>query len=168
MHVGVINPLWREKRSRHFQRMRNPQIYVSGKRPVCMCVPTITFGIYLAQSQYLYTFHHRPWVKNGFAMSMNWNLLNQLYICIYILYVLLNIKLFSSRECLMCGAIWRHPSVTTLAEAMACCLMAPSHYPNQCWLRIREHLWHSFESNFTASIQLQNLFWNCSFKITAT
>ena len=33
-------------------------------------------------------------------------------------------------------AIWRHRSGSTLAQVMACCLMAPSHYPNQCWLII--------------------------------
>ena len=34
MHVGIAN-LWRRgKRSRHSRRMRNPQFYVSGKRPI--------------------------------------------------------------------------------------------------------------------------------------
>ena len=32
MHVGIANPHWRGKRSRHSRRMRNPQFYVSGKR----------------------------------------------------------------------------------------------------------------------------------------
>ena len=31
---------------------------------------------------------------------------------------------------------------------MACCLMAPSHYQNQCWFIISEILWHSPGSNF--------------------
>ena len=32
-------------------------------------------------------------------------------------------------------AIWRHRSGLRLAQAMACCLMEPSHsYLNQCWL----------------------------------
>ena len=35
-------------------------------------------------------------------------------------------------------AIWRHRSGSTLAQVMACCLMAPSHYLNQCWLVISE------------------------------
>ena len=30
--------------------------------------------------------------------------------------------------------IWWHRSRWTLAQVMACCLMAPSHYLNQCWL----------------------------------
>ena len=31
-------------------------------------------------------------------------------------------------------AIWWQRSGSTLAQVMACCLTAPSHYPNQCWL----------------------------------
>ena len=34
-------------------------------------------------------------------------------------------------------AIWRHWSGSTMAQVMACCLTAPSHYLNQCWLIIR-------------------------------
>ena len=35
MHVGIANPRWRGKRSRHSRRMRNPQFfYVYGKRPM--------------------------------------------------------------------------------------------------------------------------------------
>ena len=33
-------------------------------------------------------------------------------------------------------AIWRHRSGSTLAQIMAWCLTAPSHYLNQCWLII--------------------------------
>ena len=35
---------------------------------------------------------------------------------------------------------------STLAQVMACCLTAPSHYLNQYWLIISEVLWHSSES----------------------
>ena len=35
-------------------------------------------------------------------------------------------------------AIWRHGTRSTLAQVMACCLTAPSHYLSQCWLIIRE------------------------------
>ena len=35
-------------------------------------------------------------------------------------------------------------SGSTLAQVMACCLMAPSHYLNQCWLIISEVQWHSY------------------------
>ena len=33
-------------------------------------------------------------------------------------------------------AIWWHRSRSTLAQVMACCLAAPSHYLIQCWLKI--------------------------------
>ena len=40
------------------------------------------------------------------------------------------------------NTIWRQGSRSTLAQVMACCLTAPSHYLNQCWLNISEHhLW---------------------------
>ena len=35
-------------------------------------------------------------------------------------------------------AIWRHRFGSILALIMACCLMAPSHYLNHCWLLISE------------------------------
>ena len=42
-------------------------------------------------------------------------------------------------------AIWHWRSWSTLVQVMACCLMAPSHYLNQCWLIISQVLWHSSE-----------------------
>ena len=48
-------------------------------------------------------------------------------------------------------AIWWERSRSTLAQVMACCLMAPSQYLNQCWVPIPEVLWHSTEINFTVS-----------------
>ena len=49
--------------------------------------------------------------------------------------------------------IWRQWSWSTLAQVMACCLTAPGHYLNQCWLPNSEVLWHSAESNFTVIAQ---------------
>ena len=43
--------------------------------------------------------------------------------------------------------IWRLRSGSTLAQVMAWCLTAPSHYLNQCWLIISEVTWHSYQSN---------------------
>ena len=37
---GFLWSRWRGKRSLHFQRMRNPEFYVSGKRPFVECVKT--------------------------------------------------------------------------------------------------------------------------------
>ena len=39
--------------------------------------------------------------------------------------------------------IWHWRSWSTLVQVMACCLMAPSHYLNQCWLINSKVLWHS-------------------------
>ena len=50
-------------------------------------------------------------------------------------------------------AIWYQRSGSTLAKVMACCLMAPSHCPNQYWLLITEVLWHSSEGNSTGNSQ---------------
>ena len=38
-------------------------------------------------------------------------------------------------------AIWRHISGSTLIQVMACCLTAPSHYLNQCWVIISTDQW---------------------------
>ena len=45
--------------------------------------------------------------------------------------------------------IWRQRSGSTLARLMACCLTAPNHYLNQCWLIISKVEWHSSEGKFT-------------------
>ena len=63
--------------------------------------------------------------------------------------------------------IWRQGSRSTLAQVMACCLTAPSHYLNQCWLMISEVFWHSPDSNFienTWDIYHWNEFENYSFE----
>ena len=60
---------------------------------------------------------------------------------------------------------------STLTQVMACCLTAPSHYLNQCWLDVYALLRHSFESKFTVSAItaiLYNELENQSFKITPT
>ena len=38
-------------------------------------------------------------------------------------------------------------------QGLACCLMAPSQYPKQCWLIIIKALLHSPESSFTGSFE---------------
>ena len=40
--------------------------------------------------------------------------------------------------------ICRQRSGSTLAQVMACCLTAPSHYLNQCWLIISEVQWRPY------------------------
>ena len=66
-------------------------------------------------------------------------------------------------------AIWRWRSWSTLVQVMACCLTAPSHYLNQCWLIICKVLWHSSEDIIKRRFEDTNQ-WskieNCIFKIT--
>ena len=52
-----------------------------------------------------------------------------------------------------CYAKWWQRSCFTLAQVMACCLAAPSHYLNQCWLFINGVLWHSPKTNFSGRSQ---------------
>ena len=52
--------------------------------------------------------------------------------------------------------IWRQRYGSTLAQVMACCLTAPSHYLNQWWLIISEVQWHSSEDNFTSDTSATN------------
>ena len=47
-------------------------------------------------------------------------------------------------------------SGSTLAQVMACCLMAPSHYLNQCWLIICKVQWHLSEGAFTMDTSAMN------------
>ena len=64
--------------------------------------------------------------------------------------------------------IWWHRSWSTLAQVMACCLAAPNHYLNQCWLIISELLWRSPEGKFhrKPSRQLSPIrVWNIWFNI---
>ena len=68
-------------------------------------------------------------------------------------------------------AIWRHKFGSAWSQIMACCLMAATHYLNQCSQPIDEVLWHSPESNSTKCAHapiLYDEFENYTFKITAT
>ena len=51
-------------------------------------------------------------------------------------------------------------SASTLAQVMACCLTAPSHYLSQCWLIICEVQWHSSEGSVTRNTTATNKYSN--------
>ena len=53
-------------------------------------------------------------------------------------------------------ATCRHWSRSTLAQIMTCCLTAPIHYLNQCWLIISEVQWQSPEGNFPRDTSATN------------
>ena len=56
MHVGIANPWWRGKGSRHYRRMRNPHFCISGKRSMlcasCHSEPGSLFNIKMSSYQY--------------------------------------------------------------------------------------------------------------------
>ena len=52
--------------------------------------------------------------------------------------------------------IWWQRSGSTLAQVMACFLMAPSHFLNQCWFTISKVYWHSSANNFTTDTSAIN------------
>ena len=62
-------------------------------------------------------------------------------------------------------AIWRQRSGSTLAQVMACCLTAPSHYLNQCWLVISGVHWDSSEGNFRKDTSALSHYIKMSLKI---
>ena len=47
-----------------------------------------------------------------------------------------------------------------LAQVRACCMTAPSHYPNQCWLIISEVQWHIIMLSNNAKL-LPRVLWIC-------
>ena len=56
--------------------------------------------------------------------------------------------------------IWRHISGSTLAQVMAYCLTAPSHYLNQSWLITQESIYNKYLSH-----QFLKWAWNALTKI---
>ena len=56
-------------------------------------------------------------------------------------------------------AIWRQRSGSTLAQVMACCLTALSHYLNHCRLIFSKVEWHSLKGKFTRDTSAIN-HWN--------
>ena len=81
------------------------------------------------------------------------------WICNY-----MNIKMWLINTMWPSDTIWWNITGSTLAQVMACCLTASSHYPNQCWLLISEILWHSPQSNVTANAQATILYTVMSLK----
>ena len=64
--------------------------------------------------------------------------------------------------------IWWHRSGSTLAQVLTCCLTAPSHYLNQCWLLINGVLWHSPMTNFIGRYQFIKWVEKYTCKISST
>ena len=72
--------------------------------------------------------------------------LNQWWLVYWSIYVSLGLNVNSLGPS---DAIWWQRSGSTVAQEMACCLTAPSHYLNRCWLIISKAQWHSYKGNLT-------------------
>ena len=72
-----------------------------------------------------------------------------------------------------CDPNWWPSTGPTLAKIIDCCLKAPSHYLNQCWLFISKILWLSQKSNLQhkllfCTISLKIIFFNSLSKFPGT
>ena len=54
-------------------------------------------------------------------------------------------------DAICCWGSW-----STLVQVMACCLTAPSHYLNQCWLIINKGLWYASEDIIIRRFEVTN------------
>ena len=69
MHVGIADPLWREKRSRNFRSIRNTQFYVGGNKPMAcedmVQLQTSAYIIHISGHEAIDTFClHKPMVES--------------------------------------------------------------------------------------------------------
>ena len=71
MHVGIANPRWRGKRSRHSRRMRNPQFYVSGRRSNAS-IAYNTFQMFVP--------HYPRFLRDSVSEIKTWTLINAVII----------------------------------------------------------------------------------------
>ena len=60
--------------------------------------------------------------------------------------IMYDIERFVINSLWLSDGMLQHRYWSTLAQVMACCLMAPSHYLNQCWLIMKGIWWCSHES----------------------
>ena len=108
------------------------------------------------------------WLRNGSGRV--WHVCRNCMLSCFKVFVLVTAQPPRTLNCLAqwwCGsyfkwlsdAIWLQGSGSTLAQVMACCLTAPSHHLNQCWLIISKVQWHSSEGSLikdTSTISNQN------------
>ena len=108
--------------------------------------------------------------------------------------ILIEILFFDSRKCVwkcrlrngvpfvlasMCSlcprdTIWRYRTCPALVQVMACCLTAPRHYLNQCWLITNKVSWYCgrivvlFGRRYVLIVYIDGLVQDCSISIANT
>ena len=109
---------------------------------------------------------HRQGVYSGWPDVVVSSQLRLCHTCI--IDVMMEFRLFCINSLGPSDAIWRQRPGSPLAQVMAWCLTASSHYLNQCWLIMNLMLWHPPENNFigiSQNINSINEFENHNFKI---
>ena len=87
MHVGMVSPWWRAKRSCHSRRMRNPRFYACGKRTM---QNKIIYSEYVMDSSDISeTWMWQPYMTTGYVIFcwQEWICLIWLRHPLYILYI---------------------------------------------------------------------------------
>ena len=105
----------------------------------------ISWGRYMILS-YQVLYFQWQWQRNAFELLS--------VACVHAFFIVLYFNLLRPSD-----AIWRQRSGSTLAQVMACCLTAPSHYLNLRWFIISKVKWHSSKSKFTRDNSVIN-HWN--------
>ena len=135
----IVNWTLMNKFQWSFQIKTKKTLFISSENIVCeMAAPSCPVGDDLMHFQYLssntfwklWCIPLNPGIGHGFII-----------LCVKLLNCAINLlnSLWPS------DIICRHRTGSTLDQVMACCLAAPSHCLNQCWLIISKVLWHSSE-----------------------
>ena len=95
--------------------------------------------LFCTEATYMINQSSQKYAKYGAVRSTTFNSTLQFY------NIALQYWLYSFNSLGPSDAIWRWRSWSTLVQVMACCLTAPSHYLNLCWLVISKVLWNSSE-----------------------
>ena len=166
--VCIIHDIWIQTHSRCIRRCRNIEIYHTNE---CDYWPEIVIYVWIC----IYIHHCccvlypkyqcvllRIEMFNGvLCLAIQSNAKNtprdKIYFIQHYERCLSHLRVHNVSQCVMAmhtvdslwpsDAIWLQRSELTLAQVMACCLTAPSHYLNQSWLISKGVLCHSLTSN---------------------
>ena len=150
---------------------RIPFQHVLENVTICKHVNMSTYIWYINQNQFRVTVEMNNFLNvfiatnTAYPQNMHVNLLCFLFLWLWyygLIYSLMQLPwlLKWHRSCVhslrLSDAMWRQRTRSTLAQVMACCLNAPSHYLNQCWLIIPKVQWLSSEGNLTRNTSAIN------------
>ena len=176
MHVGIACLRWRGKRSRHSRRMRIRKFAYLARGPWLTTYSALSYHL----NQWWHCVNWTPWdkprgsffYKNITCMTHD-TFLTKMHLGVSAKrrsfcfgHDMVQYNIIYSKASSEVGqksdfgslwprdATWWHKTWSTLAQTMACCLTAQSHYLNQFWCTTNKALWHSFQDNFTSILKI--------------